>query len=60
MDNLILKVKTRKEIAEEYGISVKTLTRWLKKENIILPQGFIKPCHLQIIYDSFSAPKKLN
>jgi hypothetical protein len=59
MEALILKAKTREEVAAEYGICVKTLNRWLKKANIILPHGLIKPCHLQIIYVAFGAPKKL-
>jgi DNA invertase Pin-like site-specific DNA recombinase len=58
MEVLILKAKTRKEVASEYGISVKTLNRWQKKENINLPPGLIKPLHLQIIYDTFGGPKK--
>jgi DNA invertase Pin-like site-specific DNA recombinase len=59
MEMLILKTKTRQEVAIEYGIEVRTLYRWLKKANINLPRGLIKPFHLQIIYDSFSIPKRL-
>ena len=58
MEILILRTKTRQEVAEEYCISVKTLSRWLKKANIILPRGLIKPFQLQIIYDTFGVPKK--
>jgi hypothetical protein len=59
METLILKAKTREEVAAEYAICVKTLNRWLKKAKIILPPGLIKPFHLQIIYEAFGTPRKL-
>jgi DNA invertase Pin-like site-specific DNA recombinase len=57
MDNVFLKAKTRQEVALEYGISVKTLNRWLQRANIVLPSGLIKPNHLKIIYSIFGIPK---
>jgi hypothetical protein len=59
MEALILKAKTREEVAAEYGICVKTLKRWLKKANIILPSGLVNPSYLRIIYEAFGAPKKM-
>jgi hypothetical protein len=53
---LRLKAKTREEVAIEYGIEVRTLYRWLKKEEIIIPQGLIKPRYLKIIYETFGTP----
>jgi len=59
MDTLILKAKSRGEVADEYGIKARTFYRWLKKANIKLPSGLIKPCDLQIIYNTFGIPKIL-
>jgi DNA invertase Pin-like site-specific DNA recombinase len=59
MDTVILKAKTRGEVADEYGIKARTFYRWLKKANIKLPSGLIKPCDLQIIYNTFGIPKIL-
>jgi hypothetical protein len=42
--------KNRKIIATELGISVKTLSRWLKKEGIELPNGLLSPYFQAIIY----------
>jgi DNA invertase Pin-like site-specific DNA recombinase len=58
MEELTLKAKTREEVANEYDISVRTLYRWLRIANIILPAGLIKPFHLQIIYDTFGTPSR--
>ena len=35
--------KTRAQIAEEYGISVKTLKKWIKDSGVNLPTGLISP-----------------
>jgi len=59
MENLILKAKNRQEVAEEYGISVRTLNRWFKKANLEIPSGLIDPYHLRIIYETFGIPKNL-
>jgi DNA invertase Pin-like site-specific DNA recombinase len=56
---LVLKAKTRKEVAIEYGIEVRTLYRWLKKEDIRLSKGLIKPKHLKTIYETFGKPQIL-
>lgn len=50
------KAKTRQQIAEEYGVSSKTLSRWLKNEGVKLPSGLIKPKWQKIIYQRFGIP----
>ena len=39
LEKLILKVKTREQVAEEYGICPKTLAVSLKKKGVILNTG---------------------
>jgi hypothetical protein len=56
-ETLIIKAKTRAEVANEYGIGVRTLYRWLIKANIKVPKDLIKPLHLQIIYKKFGKPQ---
>lgn len=60
MGDLILKAKTRQEVADDYGICVKTLNNRLAKANIIVGPGLIFPKTLKIIYETFSGPKVLN
>ncbi len=50
------KVKSRQEIAIEYGISRKTLQRWLTKENLSLPRRLLLPREQDIIYKRFGLP----
>ncbi len=47
------KVKTRQEIAEEFGISAKTLSRWIIKEKLQIPKGLISPKDQILIYEKF-------
>ena len=49
--------KTRLEIAREYGISRKTLQRWIKRENIKLTKGLITPVEQELIYSRFGRPR---
>jgi len=44
------KVKTRKELASELGIHPKTLSRWLKKYNIVVSNGLLSPEEQKVIY----------
>jgi hypothetical protein len=50
-------VKTRQQIAREYGISVKTLNRRLAKVNIVIERGILFPKTLSEIYASLGVPK---
>ncbi len=52
------KVKTRQEIASEYGITVKTLKHSLKNKGIILPQGCVFPNDCQRIYEALGPPSE--
>lgn len=51
-----LSVKTQQHIADEYGISSRTLRRWIRKEGLNIPQGVLKPIHQKLIYDTFGYP----
>jgi hypothetical protein len=59
IEDLSLRTKTRLEVADEYNITAKTLTRWLRRAAIRLPGGLIKPVNLLIIYKTFGIPQKL-
>lgn len=50
--------KTRQQIANEYGISRKTLSRWLKKASIELDGYLIAPKEQALIYQTFGDPRK--
>jgi len=50
--------KTRQQIADEYGISRKTLSRWLKKAGIELDGYLIAPKEQAFIYQTFGDPRK--
>lgn len=58
-ESIKFKVKTRSEIADEYGITVKTLVRKLNKIGIELPPGYIFPNTLKVIYSSLGVPTNL-
>jgi DNA-binding NtrC family response regulator len=53
---LRLHPKTRIEVAEEYGISRRTLKRRLKEAGIRLPPGKIVPADLKLIYETLGRP----
>ena len=50
--------KTRKELADEYGIDVKTFKAWLVREGLDIPPGLICPKHLALIREKFGNPAK--
>lgn len=52
----LLTVKTRKQIADEYGICERTFRRWLEKAGIKLPKRMLAPKEWQQIYDEFGEP----
>lgn len=55
--------KSRQEIAEEYGISPRTLLRWLQKAELDLPTGLVSPKYPDgadvTIYKSQEIPEKV-
>ena len=50
------KVKTRSQLAEEYGISRKTLYNWLKSNKIEVRGGQLTPLDQKKIHDKFGQP----
>lgn len=52
------KVKTRQEIADEYAVSTKTLSRWLKKKNLDISSGLVTPKEQKQIYEELGEPPK--
>lgn len=50
--------KTKQQISDEYGVCTKTLTKWLKEENVIIKRGLLAPKHQQLIYDALGFPKE--
>lgn len=48
--------KSRQEIAQEFGISRRTLYRWIQKTDIQLPSGLIPPKVQDMIYEEFGNP----
>ncbi len=48
--------KTRQELANEYGICVRTLRRWITEAGLHIPRGSITPNHLKQIYDKIGKP----
>ena len=59
MEALHLKAKSRQEVADEYGICVKTLVSRLEAAGVILEPGIIFPKTLKIIYDTLCLPPNL-
>lgn len=49
-------IKTRTQIAQEYGITDKTLRNRLKRENLNLPRGFLSPKSVEKIYEKLGKP----
>ena len=50
------KVKTRQQLAAEYGLHRNTFMRRLKKSGVHLPPGLIYPKHQEKIYEALGAP----
>ena len=49
--------KTREQIADEYGVSTKTLKKWMDYAGIKIPSGLICPAHQRKIYKLLGSPK---
>lgn len=49
-------VKTRQEIADSYGISRRTLMRWLSNAEITLDNRLVTPKEQQLIYEKLGNP----
>ena len=48
--------KTRTQIAAEYGVSARTLSRWLQRNNLSVSPGLICPKEQARIYQNFGHP----
>jgi|WetSurMetagenome_2_1015567.scaffolds.fasta_scaffold159407_2 hypothetical protein len=59
IESLVLKVKTRQEVADEYGTTTRTLMRRLSKEGVMLPHGNIFPGSCKEIYHKLGIPPAL-
>lgn len=45
--------KTKQQIAQELGISLRTLQRWIKKSDINVPRGLVSPEKQQELLNNF-------
>ena len=52
--------KTRTQLAAEYGVSPRTLSRWLKRQNLSVSPGLLCPKEQARIYQTFGHPKAVN
>ena len=53
------KAKSREQIANEYGICVRTLRRWIQKKKLTIKNGLISPKEQELIYKTFGNPNEL-
>lgn len=53
------RVKTRQEIAYEYGISRVTFYRLMKKLDIQISSGLVTPVEQQMVYDALGYPDQV-
>lgn len=49
--------KSKQQIADEYGICTKTLTKWLREEKIHIKRGLINPKRQNLIYQKLGFPQ---
>jgi transposase-like protein len=54
------KAKTRQQVADEYGVSVKTLYRWIICHKLSIEKGLLTPKEQQRIYKLFGKPHNIN
>lgn len=52
-------VKTKQQMAHEYGVSRKTFHKLLKKRQIILDRGLIYPKDQENIYNELGLPETI-
>lgn len=50
--------KTRAQIAAEYGVSPRTLSRWLKRRAVRLSRGLLCPKEQALIYQVLGRPRR--
>jgi hypothetical protein len=54
----VCNVKTRSQLANEYGINRKTLSVWIKRHQLLITSGNLSIKEQEIIYQTFGAPIK--
>jgi hypothetical protein len=59
MENNIGVVKTKQQMAFEYGVSRKTFHKLLQKRQIILERGLIYPKDQENIYNELGFPESI-
>jgi hypothetical protein len=57
MSSEVKYAKSKQQIASEYGICTKTLSKWLREEDITLRRGLINPKQQLQIYKKLGFPK---
>lgn len=55
MKEIIAKAKTKQQLAEEYGICIRTFNKWLLERNITIKRGLISPKEQEIIYSKLGS-----
>jgi hypothetical protein len=60
MEKNIGVVKTKQQMAWEYGVSRKTFHKLLQKKQIILERGLIYPKDQEIIYNELGLPESIH
>jgi phage antirepressor YoqD-like protein len=50
--------KYKEEIAKDLGISLSTLKRWLIKEGVKIPRGYVSPENQTLIYLTLGLSQK--
>jgi hypothetical protein len=48
--------KTRQQLADEYGVNIRTFLSWCKHNNIHLPKGLLCPNKVEEIYSRIGEP----
>jgi hypothetical protein len=56
MENHSGGVKTKQQMADEYGVCRKTFNKLLRKKRIMLDRGLISPKDQQNIYNKLGSP----
>ena len=51
-----MQAKTRQQIAIEYGVCTRTLSKWLKHADLELPRGILNPFYINMIYTKLGPP----
>jgi transposase-like protein len=56
IEALIRPSKTRETIAQEYGINVRTLRRWIRGQGLDIPSSTLSPKSQALLYRAFGPP----